>query len=113
MLAASCCCAVCVSAWCGGAWRLGLAWIGLRGVWALFDLIGVGFGCLWMLSVFVWVVCLDGLSLAWLGLGPCVLEVCGDWLGCPAVCWGACWLLWACEEPESLILAQSERWRHA
>jgi len=56
-----------------------------------------------------WIAC----GLAGWGFGPFVLLVCDDWLGRPPVWWGAGWLLHAIEEPESLILAQSERWRHA
>ena len=48
-----------------------------------------------------------------LGIGLCWLEYGLAWVlvsGCWVRGWG---LGWVVDEPESLILAQSERWRHA
>ena len=58
--------------------------------------------------------------VAWWGVGVYVLIGQGDvvvgWCSsrcCPVFGWGDVWVGAAFDEPESLILAQSERWRHA
>ena len=59
------------------------------------------------------VLCADGVWLFWDGWEDWVRErVC--WSGLVLCCWVFRHLvMWDFDEPESLILAQSERWRHA
>ena len=69
----------------------------------------------WVLVVWLGLVALaadgcvaDGLCLF------CVWFLSDAWALGWRVFFGACWLgVWVLDEPESLILAQSERWRHA
>ena len=72
----------------------------------------LGFGLFWM-SVHIFVLSMYGFwiacGLAWLGFRPFVLWCWAGWLS--VFMMGRSWF--GMEEPESLILAQSERWRHA
>ena len=79
---------------------------------------GFGWGdlgvCAWMF--FGWglglLVCGGGGFVCWFGLGMVCVGLSDAWFGFLRV-FGLFGLDWVLDEPESLILAQSERWRHA